>query len=233
MSINVLAFNCFKKDTNGATGLLLNTFIEGMREAGAEVEVVCTENLIIEKCNACTEDPAFVSEGNCRIVDDMKEIYPLLKKSDIWIFATPNQPYAINKNLIRLLDRLEPLFDPCITFTNGTSSAHKNCNGKVVLLSASDEWDITAFDNLIEHFDSTSLLFGREFVGSVLRSHAWAMNTQVLNNRETENIINSVKIAGKELIQLGKFNPLTLEKVNQELVSQQSILNQLNNIAAS
>lgn len=233
MSINVLAFNCFKTDTNGATGKLLNTFIEGMKEAGADVEVVCTENLKIEKCNACTEDPSFVSNGTCRIVDDMQDIYPLLRESDIWIFATPNQPYSINKNLIRLLDRLEPLFDPCITFTNGTTESHKSCNGKVVLLSASDEWDITAFDNLIEHFESTSLLFGREFIGSVLRTHAWAMNTQVLNHRETEDILNSVKTAGKELIQNGKFNPSTLARVNQELVSKQSILNQLNNIVAS
>ena len=233
MSINVLAFNCFKTDVHGVTSTLLNHFVDGMKSAGADVQVLCTENLNIEQCKACTEDPNFESNGTCRITDDMQTIYPMLLKSDIWIFATPNSPYSINKNLLKLLDRLEPLFEPCISFTNGTTVKYKECTGKVALLSASDEWDITAFDNLIEHFDSTSILFGREFVGSVLRSHAWALNTNVLENKETTSILNSVYQAGKELIELGKFNDETLQKVNQELVSHKSILNQLNNIVAS
>ena len=52
----VLAFNCSPSMDEGNTALIFNPFIEGMRDAGAEVELFYTRKL---KINFCT------GEVNC------------------------------------------------------------------------------------------------------------------------------------------------------------------------
>jgi len=70
------------------TELMLNHLVEGMQEAGAEVEVVNLREKKIKNCIGCftcwTKTP-----GKCLQKDDMtNEIFPKLLASDLVVYAT-------------------------------------------------------------------------------------------------------------------------------------------------
>jgi len=84
----------------GNTDLLMDAFIEGAREVGAEVEKVYLVDLDIAPCDACDVCRA---TGNCAHDDDMIELYDKLLASDVWALGTPVYwwgPSAIMKAFI-------------------------------------------------------------------------------------------------------------------------------------
>lgn len=231
MSINVLAFNCSQNEQDGNTARILNPLLEGMKNAGANIELFYTNRLQIEKCRACTEDPAFISPGECMIVDDMKYIYPKMRAADIWIFASPNYKSSTNSALFKLLDRLEPLFDPFSGHTNGNSLniIDKSKKGKILLVSTDNDFEKSSFDSLIQHMESISLLFGREFIGSILRPHAWTLKATDLFKKKINEILSKVEQAGSDIIKTGTLEAPLSNAIKADIVSRNAFILELVN----
>jgi len=228
MSINVLAFNCSPNEEHGNTAKLLGHLLEGMMHRGANVEVYYTQKMHIHKCLGCTEDPTFVTTGECRIVDDMKYVYPKLRKADVWIFATPNYNEVINHSLINLFDRLEPLFEQVVDFTNGDRALNKNKHkGKILLLSTGNQFDKASFTGLIDQVKALSTLFNREYIGTILRPHAWVLNGHDLIPEKVQNLYQSLIRAGEEIVDTGAIQKETLQLINRDLISKKSFLSSL------
>ena len=81
------------------TDLMLNQLVEGMRDAGARVEVVNLREKNIKNCIGCytcwTKTP-----GKCLHKDDMThELYQKWQESDLVVYATPLYNYAVNATL--------------------------------------------------------------------------------------------------------------------------------------
>jgi len=225
MSINVIAFNCSPNEEHGNTGKVLNRLLAGMQAEGANIELYYTNKMNIEKCLGCTEDPTFSTTGDCRVTDDMKYIYPKMRTADIWIFASPNYQQVINHSLINLFDRLEPLFEPANEFTNGTENlSENNSKGKVLLLSTGNEFDALSFNQLIEHVKSLSKLFRREYLGTIMRPHAWVLNGEDYISEAINRFYNSLTLAGKEIVKTGNLSNDTLKIVNKDLLEKQKFL---------
>ena len=87
--MKVLAFNCSPNMEKSNTALILNPFLEGIKEEGGEVELLYLRKL---KVNPCLGEFAcwFKTPGKCIHEDDMELIYPKLKEADIIIFGTPS-----------------------------------------------------------------------------------------------------------------------------------------------
>jgi multimeric flavodoxin WrbA len=86
--MKVLAFNCSPKMERSNTTLLPTPFLEGMEEAGAEVELLYIRTL---KINTCTGefDYWFKHPGRCYQDDDMNAPYPKMRQADLWVIGTP------------------------------------------------------------------------------------------------------------------------------------------------
>jgi multimeric flavodoxin WrbA len=225
MSINVIAFNCSPNEDHGNTGKVLEPLLDGMKLQGANVELYYTHRMNIARCLGCTEDPTFVTTGKCKVVDDMKYIYPKMKNADIWIFATPNYQKIINQSLINLFDRLEPLFESVTDFTNGTNLVSKDTRiGKILLLSTGNDFDTVSFNKLIEHVESLAVLFNREYLGTITRPHAWILNGNDYIPQVINGLFNSLSQAGKEIINTGKLSKKTLKEINKDLVNKKSFI---------
>ena len=73
--MKVLAINSSPRMDKGNTAMILNPFLEGMREAGSEVELFYTSKLNIKPCtgefNCWIKTP-----GECYQKDDMQILYP-------------------------------------------------------------------------------------------------------------------------------------------------------------
>ena len=86
--MKVLAFNGSPSMDKGNTALILNPFLEGMREAGAEIELFYTRKLNINQCTGellCWGK----NPGKCHFSDDMQFLYPKFYDSNILVLSTP------------------------------------------------------------------------------------------------------------------------------------------------
>ncbi len=88
--MKVLALNSsLRQDGESRTELMLDHLVKGMREAGADVEVVNLRDKTINYCMGCFSCDT-ITPGKCIIPDDMtQELYPKWLASDLCIYATP------------------------------------------------------------------------------------------------------------------------------------------------
>ena len=86
--MKALAINSSPNKGKGNTALILKPFLEGMKEAGAEVELYHTSDL---KINPCQGDLScwLRTPGECIHNDDMSWLAPKIAKADILILASP------------------------------------------------------------------------------------------------------------------------------------------------
>jgi multimeric flavodoxin WrbA len=89
------------------TEILLDKALEGVREAGAEVEKVLVSKL---KISPCLEIYACLKDGNCAIKDDMQSLYGKLLEADHIIFASPIFFYGITSQAKAVIDRCQALW---------------------------------------------------------------------------------------------------------------------------
>ena len=90
------------------TDFLLSAFLETARKKGAETYTVevCRKNII-----PCKELIVCEKKGLCPIDDDMKhQIYPLLRRADVVVAATPIFFYNVTAQLKALIDRSQALW---------------------------------------------------------------------------------------------------------------------------
>jgi multimeric flavodoxin WrbA len=109
--MKITVFSRSHKGREGNTLIMVEEFLKGAEEAGAETENIILAEKNIEYCKGKFEC-LLKTPGKCTIRDDMDDLLPRFLASDIVVFACPvyfdNVP-AIMKNFI---DRLSPVLLP-------------------------------------------------------------------------------------------------------------------------
>jgi len=89
----------------GNTAFLLSAFMSEAKKLGAQTHVIEVAKKKIIPCRGYT---VCLKKGFCPIDDDMKnEIYPLLRKADVIVAATPIFFYHVTAQLKALIDRCQ------------------------------------------------------------------------------------------------------------------------------
>ncbi len=70
----------------GNTDILLDEFLQGVREAGGEVEKIYAIDLT---CKACLHCDFCLQGGHCCVPDDMDKLYPKIEQANVIVFASP------------------------------------------------------------------------------------------------------------------------------------------------
>jgi len=101
------------------TGVLLDALVEGMREAGAEVETIHLRQKKINNCMGCftcwTKSP-----GVCIHKDDMsRELFPKWLEADIAVYATPLYHFTVNASMKAFIERTLPFLEPFLIKVDG------------------------------------------------------------------------------------------------------------------
>lgn len=218
--MKVLAFNSSPKMERGNTALILDPFLEGMGEAGADVELFYTRKLKINPCRGdlicCQKTP-----GVCWQKDDMQMLLPKFAKADIQVFATPVYCYGVTGSMKDLLDRRLPLVQPFFELRDG-HSRHSLRDGakrsKVVLVSNCGLWEMDSFDPLLVHIQAICENAAMEFAGALLRPHGEALRKMMEMGASLSDIFEAAKKAGHQLVREGKISADTLATVSREIV---------------
>jgi len=117
--MKITAFNGSPKGEAGNTNIMVTAFLDGARQAGAEVENIFLAEKEINHCKACGN--CIVSNGKCVIEDDMKDLIKKYVESEIVVFATPLQIDNISGMMKVFMDR---------TFCIGNPYFEKDENGE-------------------------------------------------------------------------------------------------------
>ncbi len=131
--MKVLAFNSSPHKDKGNTALILNPFLKGIRESGAEVELFYTAELNINPCRGelhCMLN----SPAGCLQDDDIQMLTPKLG-ADILVIASPLYIWGVNGQMKNLMDRMMPLLPPN--------------KGRIVLVSSCGFYGLENFDPLV------------------------------------------------------------------------------------
>lgn len=89
---------------HGNSESLLDACLDGAVEAGARVEKLAVTSRRIAPCNGCN---ACSSTGECVILDEMRDVYPLLETADAIVIASPIFFATVPAVLKALYDRCQ------------------------------------------------------------------------------------------------------------------------------
>ena len=227
----VLALN---SSPNGAprsgTATILKHFVEGMREAGANVDVVNLAELNISPCKGCMAC-WWKTPGECVQQDDMKQIYPKLRKADVLVLATPLYVDGMNAQLKAAVDRFIPLVEPFFEIREEHCRHPKReplTGGRLALVSVCGFHELDNFDPLVVHVEAICRNMGREFSGAVLRPYAKVFPFLKMRGVEVDGVYRDVHKAGVELIQDGKISEETMARIGRDLVTREELVDGMN-----
>lgn len=227
--MRVLAFNCSPKMDKGNTALVLGPFLDGMREKGAEVELYYVKKLKINPCqgelNCYLKTP-----GECFQEDDMQLLYPKLRESDMWVFATPVYWDGVTGPMKNLMDRLTPLSGPFYEVRDGKCTVTLRDGvryGKVALVSTAGCWEMANFDALIVHIKAFCVTACKTFAGALLRPHADVLKT-IIDEGAGEHILDAARESGRQLVTRGEMSPEILGVVSREVMSRERYIERMN-----
>jgi len=217
--MKVIAINSSPSGNAGTTAMILNPFLKGLKEAGADVVTYYTNDLDIKPC--CGQFICSIKNIECVKKDDMTKIHSELFEADIWVFATPLYISTMNGPMKTFMDRmLIPWGDTYTVLKDGRSHhpiKKKIDNGKVFLVSSCGYWEKENFNLLIESVKEFSYHAEREYLGALLRPHAPMMN-YLQDPSKLEEISSAAFNAGIQLFQKKSIDLELLNKVSQPLV---------------
>ena len=228
--MKVLAINGSPKMDKGNTAVILAPFLEGMTEAGAEVELFYTSQLEIKPCNG-----AFTcwlaTPGECQLKDDMQMLYPKLRQADVWVLATPVYVDGVSGPMKNLMDRTIPLLHPSIELRDD-HTRHPPLEGtrfgKVVLVANCGLWEADNFDPLIVHMRAFVKNLYREFAGALVRPHGVMFRGMIQTGAPVNDVLEAAREAGRQLVRDGEMSPETLNTVSRDLMTQEQYVERLN-----
>jgi multimeric flavodoxin WrbA len=109
--MKIVAFNGSPRGKNAHTHVMVEEFLGGAEEAGAEVENVFLAEKSVAHCRGCFACWV-ATPGVCVIADDMAELLEKLRKADVVVYATPLYTDVVTGLMKDFMDRSVPLLDP-------------------------------------------------------------------------------------------------------------------------
>jgi multimeric flavodoxin WrbA len=218
--MKILAINGSPRGKRGNTDRILQAFLEGAREAGAETEVVYLKDKEIKHCLGCfscwTKTP-----GVCVHKDDMAELLEKLRDTDVIVYATPLYVFSVSGLMKDFMDRFIPLAQPFI-IQRGHHLIHpprylEMKGSKSVLISNAGFPERHHFSALEETFRRLTDCPDDELVGMICCAAG-----ELLSNKELDHTtgwyLEAAKKAGQEVVEQGSISSETQQLLDKPLI---------------
>jgi multimeric flavodoxin WrbA len=213
--MKILALNSSARTGDvSKTEIILDYLLQGMREAGAEVELVELRRKKIKYCIGCftcwTKTP-----GKCVIQDDMtNELFPKYLACDLLILATPLFHYTVNALMKTFIERTLPVALPFFEKRDGvTRHPLRHTPAPVAVVSVAGFPEESVFDQLKSY---VHYLFREGLVAEVYRTSSEIFSKTPTQQRIAD-ICEALVQGGRELAQSMKISGETMNRIRQPI----------------
>ncbi len=198
------------------TEIILEHLVKGMREEGADVEIV---NIFKKKINYCigcftcwTKTP-----GKCVHRDDMSnELFPKYMASDLCVMATPLFHYTVNANLKTFIERTLPFALPFFEKRDGvTRHPLRHEPPPVVAVSVAGFPEDSVFDQLSSYMN---FIYGKKLLAEVYRPAAENL-ARDLDHPVIKRILESIVQGGRELVRTNSISEETMSGIKYKFTN--------------
>jgi multimeric flavodoxin WrbA len=219
--MKITVFNGSPRAEHGNTSVLVENFLDGAHQAGAEVEQVFLSKYKIKSCTAC-KSCWEKTPGTCPTKDDMQQLIPKVISSDVLGFATPVYADNVTGLLKNFIDRLIVIGDP-----HWGKDSKGECRH---LLRYPKPNKMLVFSNCgfpeQSHFQVLRLLFKRmsrnlgwDIIGEVYRAGGALLTSQEESFRPfVDGYKELLKLAGKEAVMNSRISEETSQKLEKPLL---------------
>jgi len=149
----------------GNTDILVDEVLRGAKEVGALVEKVYLDRCMIGPCHACN---ACEDTGVCFQRDDMDELLDRMKRSDVWVLATPVYWWGATAQFKQFLDRW---YAPW----HGAEPKEVFENRRIVVVVTLGDSSIATADPTLEMFRRALSYIGLDLVATVVAPGVYAL----------------------------------------------------------
>ncbi len=228
--MKITCFNGSPRGKNSNTQRIASEFLEGARQAGAEVENIFLVEKKIGYCRACLSC-WIKTPGRCIQKDDMNELLEKCVRSDIVVFATPLYADNVSGILKTFIDRMIPLLEPYVKRVNGETLHLKRYEKypRIVVISNNAFPEQTHFQTLRLYFRRLARNMHSKVIGEVYRSAGEVLRAR---NPMLKPVIRSyqkiLRKAGKEIVLQGMISAETTKRLEKPLVPPAQFLKGMN-----
>lgn len=217
--MKIMAINGSPRGERGNTDRILQPFLEGAREAGAETETIYLKDKKINHCVGCfacwSKTP-----GICIYKDDMPELLEKMRRADILVYATPLYVYTVSGLMKDFMDRIIPLLKPHIVKRGDQYIHPRRYEGewpkRVVLISNCGFPERHHFSGLVETFRCFTSGPDMELSATILCPAGELLNVPELQE-SIQWYIEAAQRAGREFTEGGRITPGTQEVLDRDL----------------
>ena len=219
--MKITAFNSSPRAQHSNTHKIVQAFLYGCQQAGAETENIFLAQKKIHYCLGCF-DCWSVSPGQCIIKDDMHELTEKLMTSDIVVLATPLYVDNVSGIMKNFLDRLIPIVMPHFEQDEHGETRHKRRFDKYPKFVAISNCGFPEQS----HFQTLKLLFRRmarnlhtELIGEIYRGQGELLKSDhpAIKIR-LKQYYALVQQAGYQIVKQGSISQELQEKLENPLI---------------
>jgi multimeric flavodoxin WrbA len=223
--MRVFAVNGSPRMGRGSTELVLDAFLSGMTDAGADVERIYAHRIRLKPC-ACGEMHCwYTTPGACCIRDGMDDVLSKLRFADTLVLATPVY-IPLPERMQTFVNRLCPVIEPRLTFVGGRTRGQLRDGyalRRFVAVVTGDWWEPENGDTVVRIVEELAADAGVEFAGALVRPHALLMRNEAGPTQAGQAVLDAARRAGRELAATGCMNPATLAEVSRPLVAEEEL----------
>jgi putative sterol carrier protein/NAD(P)H-dependent FMN reductase len=229
--MNILVFNGSPRGARGNTEILIQEFLAGAHEAGAQSEVIYLRDKKINPCTGCfscwTKTP-----GVCIHQDDMPELLEKLRRADLAVLATPLYIYTVSGLAKNFMDRLIPSAQPFINVENGLCTHPPRYaeteDRPLVLISNSGFPEQDHFSGLKETIRTWFRNDSHRIAGMICCAGGSLLQTPELKDGLTW-YLDAVRLAGREVVKNGRIADETQATLDRPLMEDQHLFARMTN----
>jgi len=223
--MKILAVNGSPRGAKGNTERIVQPFLEGAREAGAETEVIYLKDKEIKHCQGCFSC-WIKTPGVCIHKDDMPDLLEKIYEGDILVFATPLYIYTVSGLMKDFMDRMLPTAQPYILERGGhfihPPRRQEARTGKFVLISNAGFPERHHFSGLEETFRRFTDSPDVELAGSICCAGGELLHQEALQ-ADLAWYLEAAKKAGREIVEQGHISEETQAVLDRPLADDPAV----------
>lgn len=227
--MKVLLINAAPRMESGNTQVMLNPFLVGMRQEGAEIDIALLARKEINPCIGCFTCYA-KTPGVCIYEDDMVGMVERVRSADLLVLATPVYLDGMTSFAKIFLDRLVVFLDPHFTMDR-TGLIHPlrwEFPERMFLVSVCGYPLLHNFDPLLAQMNKLARNFHSEFTGALLRPAAFSLLLTKKYPEKIRGVLDAMRNAGSELALRGRISHETFLAAAEEICATEELVETAN-----